>query len=340
MPEKPPRKRRSRSSKATIFDIAREAGVSTGTVSRALNNSDEISADTREKVLEISRRLGVRRRSSIKRMHFAVVIPAASQATPRPGMDAFVYDLMIEFSIRGCAMTLFSEKQIESLRRGIFDGVFSVNWHPEALAVLNHINDTPVLILNRFQDHGSLNVVGWDHVSEGRIVGDYLFGLGHKRIAFLTPHPMNREANQLRLQGLREVAIAHGYPLDEGCIEMLEVGSPLYAALARIVACEADAIFVPGQGRYAMEVINLLQGVMGLRVPDDISVVGGESPGWSLQTNPPLTAVRVPYELIASEAMNLMLDLIQNKGDGQPVERLLNVELIERKSVRDRSTGT
>lgn len=336
MPSQSPRKKCSRSGRATIFDIAREADVSTGTVSRALNNSDDIRAETREKVLAISRRLGMRRRSSIKRSHFAILIPARSQQIPRPPVDLFVHDLTIELSLRGCALSIFSEVQVDSLRRNIFDGVFSVNWHPVALEALLGMQDTPVIILNRFQDHGKMNVVGWDHVAEGRIVAEYLFKRGHRRIAFLTPHAMNREANLLRLRGLREAAETAGHPIDEGYIEMLEEGSPLYAALQRLVARKADAVFVPGHGRHSMEVINLLQGGMGLRVPDDISVIGGESPGWSLLTNPPMTAVRVPYELIAAQAVNLMMELIGRKGPQSPVERLLDVELIERKSVRDR----
>lgn len=334
-----PKKKRARSGKTTIYDIAREAGVSTGTVSRALNNSSGINEDTRQKVLEISRRLGVRRRSSIKRAHFALVIPARSQKSPRPQqVDQFVYNMMIELSIRGCAMSVFSESQLESLRRGIFDGIFSVSWEPLALEVMNSVNDTPVIILNRFQDPGHMNVVGWNHISEGRIVAEYFLNRGHRQLAFLAPQPMNREANQLRLRGMQEAAAAAGCPIEDGCIELLEEGSPLYAALQRIIKRGADAVFVPGHGRFAMEVTNVVQGVMKLCVPDDISVIGGESQGWSLLTNPPMTAVRVPYEEIVVAAVDLMYVLIQDKGQGQPRERLLDISLIERKSVADRTS--
>ena len=99
---KPKKKRtRTKSGRATIHDIAREAEVSTGTVSRALNNSDDVHPDTREKVLAISRRLGARPRATVKRTHYAVILPWRSEeGRPRPPVDVFVHELLMEMSMR------------------------------------------------------------------------------------------------------------------------------------------------------------------------------------------------------------------------------------------------
>lgn len=328
---------KTKSGKATIYDIAREAKVSTGTVSRALNNSDEIKLETRRKILEISRRLGVRPRAPSKKRHYAVIVPSRVAGAPRAPIDVFVYGLLMELSNGGSALSAFNEHQMEGLQRGLFDGIFSVNWQPEVLEALNSIKNTPVIVLNRFQDQRRFSVVGWNHVAEGRTVANYFLDKGHKSIGALMMYPMNREANILRLSGMREACAAKGFPMQENLVELMEAGSPLYAALHRIVGNGADAVFVPGHGRYAMEVVNILQGVMRLKVPEDISVIGSDSPSWSVLTNPPLTSVTVPYAEIAAQAVELMGELIEQSDPAYTEERLLEVSLLERKSVMDRS---
>jgi len=332
-----PKKKRNRSAKATVHDIAREANVSTGTVSRALNNSDEVKPETRQRVLEISRRLGIRPRAPKKRSHFAVIVPARNPNIPRPPVDVFVYELLNELSMHGSALSAFSELQMDELQRGIFDGIFCVNWQPEVIETCESIKNTPVIVLNRFQNQGNYSVVGWDHEAEGAMVANYFIERGHRKLSFLTVQPMNREANRLRLKGMMSAAEKAGVRMEEGLIEMLEDGSPLYAALQRLVDRGVDAIFVPGHGRFAMEVMNILQGVMRLKIPDDVSVIGADSPGWSLLTNPPLTGVKVPFVEITSKAVSLMFELIDKKKDSVKEERLLELSLVERKSVRDRT---
>jgi LacI family transcriptional regulator len=324
-----------RSKRSTIYDIAREAKVSTGTVSRALNNSDDVNAETRELVLGISRRLGVRPRATVKRTHLAVIVPARDQIIPGSFVDTFVYELLHELSTRGCALSAFTELQIGDLNRWIFDGIFSLNWQPKVLETLAHLRDTPVVVVNRFQDRGRFHLVGWDHWSEGQVVAEYLLQRGHRRLAFVSPHPTNSEANVIRVKGFCEAAAAAGYPVNDEYIELLEDGSPLYSALQRVVGRGADAIFIPGQGRHAMEAMAILQNLMKLRIPEDISLVGGESPGWSTIASPPLTTVHVPLSEVAKQAVELMHEVIAKKPR-QMAERRIAATILERKSVRNR----
>jgi len=180
------------------------------------------------------------------------------------------------------------------------------------------------------------NVVGWDHVAEGKKVGRYLLERGHERIAFMTQHPSNKRANKMRLQGLQEATSEAGFPIDEERVEMLESGSPVYQALQRIVESGADSIYIPGHSRYAIETMNILQTIMNIKVPKQISVIGEENPWWALIASPPLTAVSVPYEKIAVQAVDLMQNLIAEGKRSDPVKKVLDVSIIERKSVCNR----
>jgi LacI family transcriptional regulator len=327
-----------RTKRFTIYDIAREAKVSTGTVSRALNNSDDVNIETRELVLGISRRMGVRPRATVKRTHLAVIVPARDQVIPGSFVDTFIYELLHELSIRGCALTAFTELQIDNLNRWIFDGVFCLNWQPRVVETLAQLRDTPVVAINRFQDQGRFHLVGWDHWSEGRVVAEHFLQRGHRRLAMVSPHPTNSEANIIRLKGFCEAAAAAGYPVNDEFVELLEDGSPLYSALQRVIGRGADAIFIPGQGRHAIEAMAILQNLMKVRVPEDVSLIGGESPGWSTIANPPLTTVHVSLSEVAKQAMEMMHEVIAKKPR-QMAERRIAATILERKSVRNRPTG-
>jgi len=195
------------------------------------------------------------------------------------------------------------------------------------------LTETPIIAVNRFKDSQSFHVVGWDHTAEGRMVAEYLLERGHRRLALIGLNPPGREANPLRLEGYRAACADAGYPLEEARVELMEDRSRLSFALKRAIENGADAIFVPGQEKLAVEALAALQNLLGVRVPEDVSVIGGENPGWSHLLNPPLTAVAEPLDLLARGAVDHMFDLIAKRGR-RATEVILLKTIIERKSVR------
>lgn len=321
--------------KVTIHDVAREAEVSIYTVSRTLNNVPGVNPETREKVLEICRRLGVRPRPVSKRLHFALVIPEAGSYEPGSYIPMISFQMLTELSNRGMGLTLFTDNTVKNLSRLLFDGIFSVSGETSTAEILESVDSTPVVVINRFSLANRFHVVGWDHRAEGSTVADYLLSRGHKRLAFVAEPPASRHSTQSRLAGYRDRCAFEGVALDPHLVELLETRDQLVAALSRIVKRGADAIYLPAQGKLGPEALNIVQHILGVRVPEQLSIVGGEHAGWSSLFDPPLTTVDAPIGQLAQRSVDHMLDLIE-KRPTEPTEVLLATPIIERKSVIDR----
>jgi len=321
--------------KVTIHDVAREAGVSIYTVSRTLNNVPGVNPKTREKVLDMCRRMGMRPRPVARRLHFAMVIPEARHYEPGSYIPMLSFQMLTELSSRGMGLTLFTDKKVKELSRLIFDGIFSMSWENSSLDILASLDNTPVVVLNRFSFADRFHVVGWDHKAEGSTVADYLLQRGHKRLAFVAEPPGSRHSTQSRLAGYRERCIASGVGFDPHLVELLETRDQLVAALSRILARKADAIYLPAQGKLGPEALQALQIILKVKVPEQVSLVSGEHPGWSSLFDPPLTTVDAPLEQLARRGVDHMLEMIAHRPT-RPSEVLLATPIIERKSVSDR----
>ncbi|MES2695821.1 MAG: LacI family DNA-binding transcriptional regulator, partial [Verrucomicrobiota bacterium] len=167
--------------KVTIHDIAREAKVSIGTVSRALNNAHNINAETRERVMSISRRLGMRPRGPARRKHFAILVPDRDKIVGGGYVDILVQELLYALSRHGCALSVFTDRQADEIGHWLFDGIFSASWSQLALDTVATLKDTPTIAINYTADrHPAFHVVGWDHKAEGRMVGEYFLERGHR----------------------------------------------------------------------------------------------------------------------------------------------------------------
>lgn len=326
---------RKSAKKVTIHDVAREADVSIYTVSRTLNNVPGVNPETREKVLEICRRMGMRPRPVAKRLHFALVIPDSVNYDPGSYIPMLSFQMLTELSNRGMGLTLFTEGKVKDLSRLLFDGVFSMAWANQSLQTLAEIDGTPIVVINRFSFADRFHVVGWDHKAEGSTVADFLLQRGHKRLAFVAEPPAQRHSTQSRLAGYRERCLASGIGFDNHLVELLESRDQLAGALSRLVNRGADAIYAPGQGKLGPESLQILQSILRVKVPEQISIVGGEHPGWTSLFDPPMTTVDAPLEQLARRSVDHMLDLIAQRPT-EPTEILLATPIIDRKSVMDR----
>ncbi len=334
MPKPRPTRPRSKSHKITISDIAREAGVSIYAVSRALNNVSGVNPETRERVFQVSRRLGFRPRQDARARQFALVIPESGTYSQGGYVTNITFQLLRTVSARGMGLLLFTESQVDQLQRRVVDGIFVLSWNDQAIAKLETIRDTPKLVINRFSLTDRFHVVGWDHLAEGLTVGRYLLERGHQRLGFVsllgTAH-----STRSRLEGFRQAHDECDVPLLPEAVEKLSDRNQLARALARLVDLGVDGIYFPGQERLGIEALNQLQRVFKQQVPGDLSIVAGENPGWSDLIDPPLTTVDAPFELLAGRCLDHMNDLIDQRPT-EPTEVLIATPVLERKTVLDR----
>ena len=324
--------------RATIHDVAKLAGVSIYAVSRTLNNQPGVSAGARGAVLRVSRELGMRPRTAPRRRHFALIIPDRGAFQPGGYVSNVTFELLHEVSARGMGLSLFNDADFATMARQVFDGVFVLSWQQATIDLLPTIGHTPIVVVNRFTLADRYHVVGWDHVAEGRSVGEYLLRRGHRCPGMIAAVPLSRHSTRSRLEGLRAVYAEAGLPLGKQLAEALETPDQLVAALRRMRDRRVDALYFPGQERLGIEAVRLLQGVFHLRVPDDVSVVSGENAGWSGLTDPPLTTVDAPLELLSQHCVDHMLKLVENRPT-QLAEVLIATPIIERMSVAERQSA-
>lgn len=328
---------------ATIRDVARQAGVSAGTVSNVLNRPSYVSPETRERVLTVIAELGFTPSQQARKF------PAGRQRT----LGLALADLANPFFVD---IALGAEAEAKSLDVGV---VMIHNGDDPAreqdnldLLVQQRVHGimiTPVRDddprLNRLDAHGIPLVyvdrvatqsercwVKTDDVAGGRIAGEHLVSLGHRSIAFVGSLDTTAQVDQ-RFAGfvaaLSDAGVVPerlptaGWQIADGTA----VGSALVAMAANerptAVMCANDLI-----------AIGLLHELVrrGVQVPEDISIVGFDDLEWAADATVPLTTVRQSREELGRRAVRMLLDEI-NLGEGhQHRHVLLGPELVVRAS--------
>ncbi|MCP3968296.1 MAG: LacI family transcriptional regulator [Lentisphaerae bacterium] len=329
----------------TMKDIAREAGVSQPTVSVVLNDKAStvrIGEETRRKILETAERLGYRRNEvarSIRTGKTSVIavignldgsycmetIKGISDAADERG-----YSIKIK-SVTTVEETLRAARNCISYRVA---GIVCRNMSEEQLQVLNKElgeNKIPIVLLDSCFPVEKCSRVVSDDADGIRQIVEYLGGLGHRNILHVTNSLQNSYANtrcrvfvdEMRRHGLSSqiedaCIISMKDDFDESCGEMLK----------RIAAERPTAVFCVND-MAALKVI-LAVNKLGLKVPDDISVVGYAGLNYTAYTVPPLTTVLQPFQDMGRTAFNRLYEQVQNPGDVKEIR--LPVHLVIRES--------
>lgn len=212
---------------ATIYDIAKEAGVSIATVSRVLNNSASVSTSTRDRVLAVSERLGyhpdaLAQGLAKKRTRLiTAIVPVLSNhffmevlAGMQDKLQDYDYDLNIYNVKVGDAL----EDQVEYMvKRGTAEGYVIISIHmSDAKADLMRRMDVPMVLIDDYHPH-------FDSVSVDSVEGAYqatrhLCEQGHRRIAMIAANPSSKPSNE-RMRGYRQALADFGLGVDEALIQ-------------------------------------------------------------------------------------------------------------------------
>jgi DNA-binding LacI/PurR family transcriptional regulator len=326
----------------TIYDVARLAGVSTATVSRALNGTGQIAPATREAIAAAVAQLGYAPNTIARSLvtkstqTIALLLPDISN----PFYAALVSGIQQSALSRGHTMLLCTtegdpereEQYLELLRAKRVDGalVDGLVLPPDRIA--RFVRDGfPIVCLDRDIDSASIPVVQVDNRLGGRLATEHLLSLGHTRIAHVTGAPALRISED-RLAGYRDALEAAGVAADPALVaegRFTEEGG--YDATRALVATDVafTAVFAAND-LTAIGVVTALAG-SGLRVPDDVSVVGFDDLRLAAFVPPPLTTIRQPAGEIAQRATELLLDLTHGKRVRR-TRHLLEPKLVVRAS--------
>ena len=326
----------------TIEDVAEQAGVSRGTVSRVLNGGHYVSAGTLEAV-----------NRAIKKTGYVVNHHARSLVTQRSESVAFILsepaerlfaDPNFAVLLRGCTQAL-AEHDIglfnciaasrsdrtritRFLAAGHVDGALLVSVHAgDPLPDLLGSVGVPYVACGApLGFESKVPYVAADERGGARIMVEYLRSTGRTQIATITG-PLDTSGGRGRLAGYREV-VADAF--DESLVEegdyTQESGERAMTKLLERRP-DLDAVFVAADAM-ALGALNALR-LAGRRVPEDVAVGGFDDSSAAMAARPALTTIRQPYPRISTEMVRLLLAAIDGE---QPSAVILPTELIRRES--------
>jgi DNA-binding LacI/PurR family transcriptional regulator len=327
-----------------LEDIARLAGVSRSTVSRVINNDPNVSEKTRRKVLQVIRdnrftpNIAARALVTQRTRILSVVIPqAVAAAFTDPYFPLLIQSISRRASEVDYAVMLWVGNDSEEENR-FADRILSQSFS-DGLIVTSVVDSDPLMdrldesrfpyVLIGPPHRPGIAYVDVDNVGGACKAVEHLIALDRKRIGTITG-PITMGAAQHRLKGYQLALEAAGRKVD---VDLIFPGffdeDSGYTGMKTLLKHGVDAVFTAsdimarGALRAALE--------LGVRVPDDLAIIGFDDLDLSLLTIPPLTTVHQSVEGLGSTAVDFIVQIV-NENPEVPPQRTLNTELIVRGS--------
>jgi LacI family transcriptional regulator len=344
-------------SQVTSKDVARLAGVSRSTVSLVLNKvtTVKIAPETREKVLKAARELNYHPNvlaQSLKTNRSKIIgllIPSITNPF-FPFIAQGVEDIAVASGYNVFLCNTFrdqvkEENYIETLVGKQVDGIIvAASVHNPSILNEARKRKIPIVTFDRRIENEGFDCIHFDNIKGGEMAVNYLFSLGHRNIGFITTST-DTSSHIDRLAGYKDAHEKAGIPVNNHYIRndkyqnkgdksnIYEMNAGLKLAAELLEQCpEVTAIFAVND-TIALGALKL--GQKGIRIPEDLSVIGFDNISLTEMVTPTLTTIAQPTYQMGQQAAKLLISKIMSgANDFQEPKQLLifSPELIERKS--------
>jgi LacI family transcriptional regulator len=327
--------------RVTIRDVAARAGVSVATVSKVINQRYGVSADTNARVQAVIAEMGYEaslvaqslrnHRTNVIGILVADLEPfstellkGAADAIRDTGFELVVYSA----GGRTSDHVGWERRYLSRLSGTLVDGAVLVT-----PTVVDARYGAPIVAVDPHAGPSDLPTIDSDNLRGAQLATEHLLDLGHHRIAMLTGRP-DLQSAQLRERGYRQALAAAGVTVDEDLIAVGAYDPAVSAESARRLlggAAPPSAVFAANDVS-AITTIEVAT-ELGLRVPEDLSVVGFDNIPEAALCTPALTTVEQPIRTMGQRAVEMLIRLIR----GEPVEvthATLATSLVVRQSTR------
>lgn len=304
----------------TIRDVARRAQTSVSTVSRVLTRTGPVAEATRQRVLEAIAALGykpnalarglVRRRSGtigvvipdVANPFYAEVLRGMSDVATEQGLHMLLVNADLSFAKEAEGFALLQEKQVDGI---VYTSGVITPGHREIFQRVGR----PVVLAATYDPEGGYPAVLVDSRKGAAMAVNHLLDLGHRRIGVIKGLDGDLIAGLPRWEGYRQAAAERGVTIDpclvrtgdyrlesgyQAMVELLEQPVPPTAVVA------ASDLMAIGAINAALD--------RGLRVPDDLSVVGFDNIWFAAAVRPGLTTVAQPMYAMGAQAIRMLVD--------------------------------
>lgn len=307
---------REKSKRVGIIDVAREAGVSTATVSFVLAGKEPVADATRERVLEVVRRLGYQRNRHARALRrgasrsLSAVVPDVTN----PFYAELIAAIENAASSQGWMLSLMN-CQLDPAREVSYlntvfdevpDGIIYVPMTSDAvLDVESRFNSgPPIVIVDEITSHAGVGAVSVDNEAGARMAARHFRSLGRRR-ALVTGPPQGLPTSQSRSTGFIDEAARVGLEVAHAAFGQVRTSDAGAVAADLLLRDRTVDAYFAGNDFLAIQVLFELQRA-GLRVPEDIAICGFDGIAWGQMITPRLTTVRQPIDLIASAVIDLI----------------------------------
>ncbi|WP_299626320.1 LacI family DNA-binding transcriptional regulator [Pelagibius sp.] len=329
----------------TSTDVARHAGVSQSAVSRVFTPGASVSTTMRERVMKSAEALGYRpnalARSLISGRSRIIGVVVAY-------LDNQFYPVALEklsnaLQAQGYHILVFMASQTRGNLDHVLQEILDYQVDGLVMASVAMSSDlaaqcdaagVPVVLFNRSQDDQRLSAVTSDNLRGGRDVARFLVAGGHRRIAYIAGWEgasTNRDREAGFLKGLEEA----GIPLFDRAVGDYDFEHAKQATrqlFDRPAGDRPDAVFVAND-HMAIAVLDVLRHVLGIRVPEDVSVVGYDDVPEAAWSSYDLTTVRQPTNRMVDATVRILMDRIE-EGQVMPQRIAIGGPLMLRGSAR------
>ena len=323
-----PGKRINRS--ASVTAVAKEAGVSLGTVSRVMNDEPSVDIELRRRVMIAARQVGFVQRAS--RNYLALIAGRHSPTLP-VGYTAIMTSLIERLAAKeGFGIEVFEEEQFDEVVQSHIAAVIGVLFTDKIVDLLK-VPRLPIITINHPLVKEGIHSVYTDHFEQGLLATRHMLEHGHRRIAFLADLPDEWGARE-RLRGYHKALEEKGItPAAEWVC--FTNGTPPHDMVCSWTSKGIRAILNFSEDT-APQVLHVLQNVLGYTIGKDISTITLEDFPFYQYFSPPQSVIHQPLEYLARTAVQLAVELVDDCRAGKNSEIrevCLHGELVSRESV-------
>ncbi|MFO7658565.1 MAG: LacI family DNA-binding transcriptional regulator [Bacteroidales bacterium] len=328
----------------SLFEVAEKAGVSSATVSRVINNSPNVNPETRLRVQQVIKELKYTPNRVAKRLRnrnasnnlLGVLIPDIQNpfyVEVLRGIEDVAYEN--KYALIVCNFSQDEKKEmlyLDILISESVDGLIAAPTHENDQKVIHIVKSgLPIVCVDRGLLGVDVDLVVVENRNGAYSAVDYLAKKGYKRIAFISGLPQLPSSRQ-RESGYKDALVDNGLAFDPSLVKYgdsrHESGVRLSEELLNLET-PADAIFT-GNNLITLGALETIH-KRGLKIPDEVAIVGFDDMYWSISLNPPLTAVRQPAYEIGKRAAELLIQRITDPSR-PTVSMTLKTELMIRSS--------
>jgi LacI family transcriptional regulator len=326
----------------TLKMVAEKAEVSVNTASRAINNKPDISKETKKRILQIAKELGYIRNAAAVALRtkktgtigvviadnrnpfYAEVLNGIEEAAREKNYHIILANTQRDYRKEEEAINLLLAKRVDGLL------ITPVQDRDDDIKNLIDTN-IPFVIVGRDFKNIEVDAVYNDEVKGGFLATEYLIKKGHKRVALINGF-LHKSPAKGRLEGYKKVLKKYGIPFDDALVTIGDIDvKDGYERTKQLLEKNLDftAIFAYND----MMAFGAMQAVKekGLRIPEDIGLVGYDDILFSSLISPSLSTIRLKKQELGAESVRLLLSRIN--GNRKKIKKvMLGVELQIRES--------